>query len=186
MGRSDRDLIPRYSEAISNYINNVASPGFKIAWLGQKVPFLTDQNDIFYSVHDKIKAYNVEHHFYDIENSNKVDHNSYKWDINKTWKQIFGYDLVIGLRVSYLSRSSEKFITNLKLSTKNNARVIFDFVSSEHPNKLGNGNYIYEGVGNFKLSTEMLRKKNLYFGNYRALSESTKNRHYTIAEIIRR
>jgi len=121
MGYHDEDLAKYlYKPVIANNVDleNIKS----IAWLGW-----ANDNKI-----TKTIIYNCPNlqksDLYDID-INQNDKTKY-WDINEDWG-VSGYDLVICLRTTLFSKSSEHFLRNLKKTIDNNGKVIVDFLLPE-------------------------------------------------------
>lgn len=207
MGMTDHFIIPRYGRWVGKYINDNLKPGNKIAWLGQQQK--DKYSDMFLAIEERIKIKDLEHHFYDIENDNHPPEKN-RWDVHKSWEgQVEGYDLVLGLRLTYLIQSSSGLAVNLKCVVEKNKKVVFDFSSGNlfdlgggekrQAWKIGSKNLIPhftdilpEEVVDYEvpdidhlLTTDMLTESGLKLKDIEVTKDPVKGRYYMLTEITK-
>jgi len=207
MGMTDHFIIPRYGQWVGEYVNNNLKPGGKIAWLGQQQR--GKYSDMLLAIEKHIKIKDLEHHFYDIENDNHPPEKN-QWDAHKSWEgQVEGYDLVLGLRITYLIQSSSGLVANLKYAVEKNKKVVFDFSSGNlfdlgggekrQAWKIGSKNLIPhladilpEEVVDYEvpdidhlLTTDMLAEAGLKLKDLKVTKDPVKERYYMLTEITK-
>ena len=74
---------------------------------------------------------NAEIHFYDIV-CEEGEFTHY-WDINGSWADIAGYDLIICTRTSLFAKDADQFMNKLRALVEENEHVFFDFEIGHRP-----------------------------------------------------
>ena len=80
----------------------------KIAWLGATGPAVVGPNtfkDVYHAAIQETKSNSLEMSYYDIDTSDGAKY----WNINDSWENIKGYDLVVGWRVSPFCEDADHF-----------------------------------------------------------------------------
>ena len=117
MGISDQKRIPEQKKIIKEFFGDFDVK--KIAFLGTNQAHLiknhpnTAENFSF----ELFKPDRID--YFDILDNN--------WDINGSWHEVSGYDLVIAFRVYMFATSKEHFLQEMKKLVRNNKHVLFDF-----------------------------------------------------------
>ena len=117
MGISDQKRIPEQKKIIKEFFGDFDVK--KIAFLG------TNQ------AHLKKNHPNTAENFsFELFNPDRIDYFDIldnNWDINGSWHEVSGYDLVIAFRVYMFATSKEHFLEEMKKLVRNNKHVLFDF-----------------------------------------------------------
>lgn len=117
MGVSDKKLIPEQKKIIKEFFGDLDVK--KIAFLGTSQAHLKKNHpntaENFSS--ELFKPDRID--YFDILDNN--------WDINGSWHDVSGYDLVIAFRVYMFATSKEHFLEEMKKLVRNNKHVLFNF-----------------------------------------------------------
>jgi hypothetical protein len=126
MGMNDTLFLPLFEEYEYNFLLNTDDSIKKIAWLGATGPEVVGPNtfkDVYHAAIQETKLNSLEMSYYDIDTSDGAKY----WNINDSWENIKGYDLVVGWRVSPFCEDADHFSKQMSILLKNNKRVLFDF-----------------------------------------------------------
>ena len=200
MGITDFEIAGKYTSVVGDILNELPV-GSKVAWMGQKHPSINQDKFLYESIMSGVYT-ELEHYFYDLNNDEFE--RSYRWDVHGEWN-IKGFDLVLGLRVSYLCDSRKKLLSNLRKISKLNQKVVFDFMTGnpvllngqETFIKRNNGQTIlpffsefYNGKFSVQpnhddqvVSLEHLREFNIQVNNILTFRDGIKRRFYSLCEV---
>ncbi len=151
MGVSDKKTIPEQKKIIKEFFKDMDVK--KIAFLGTSQAHLK-----------KNHPNTVENFSFELFKPEKIDYFDIldnNWDINGSWHEVSGYDLVIGFRVYMFAKSKEHFLEEMKKLVRNNKHVLFDF--SIYSGNVKHGNKSYSTIGAKHPSIAPLGDRSLSF-----------------------
>ena len=151
MGVSDKKIIPEQEKIIKEFFGDFVVK--KIAFLGTNQAHLK-----------KIHPNTVENFSFELFKPERIDYFDIRdnnWDINESWDEINGYDLVVAFRVTSYATSIKHFFEEIKKLVRNNKHVLIDFTIYSGSIKYRNKKYIK--IGKKSPRTAPLRDKSISF-----------------------
>ena len=127
MGISNDYIISEQKKTVKMFFGNLACK--KIAFLGSSEAHVKkydpDDGGFIASYGATVESYTSE--LFQPDRIDYFDILENNWDINGSWHEVSGYDLVIAFRVDMFATSKEHFLEEMKKLVRNNKHVLFDF-----------------------------------------------------------